>query len=75
MGDVHLYSDHLEQAREQIGRKYSPEEREQMLRTAMGPENYDREVKELVPFGGGMSGFYDYHKIPYESRHPLKLPK
>jgi thymidylate synthase len=31
LGDVHLYSNHIEQAKEQIGRKYTIEERVQLI--------------------------------------------
>ena len=74
LGDVHLYLNHLEQAVEQIGRPYTPDERERMLIAAMGIDNYTREVAELVPFGGGMSEFYEYHKIPKATREPYPLP-
>ena len=36
LGDVHLYSNHIEQAKEQIGRKYTHEERTELLKQAMG---------------------------------------
>ena len=75
LGDVHLYSNHIEQAKEQIGRRYTPQERDDMLKEAMGEENYKKSIKELVPFGGGMSGYYDYHEIPYRTREPFCLPK
>jgi thymidylate synthase len=75
LGDVHLYNNHVEQAKEQIGRRYTPQEREDMLKEAMGEENYKKSIKELVPFGGGMSGYYDYHEIPYRTREPFYLPK
>ena len=75
LGDVHLYSNHIEQAKEQIGRKYTHEERTGLLKTAMGEERYNQEVSELVPFGGGMSEFYDIYKIPYRTRDPYPLPE
>ena len=28
-----------------------------------------------MPFGGGLSGYYDLHKIPYMSREPYALPR
>jgi thymidylate synthase len=74
LGDVHLYSNHIEQAKEQIGRKYTPEERTLMLKDAMSWHLYHKAVNELMPFGGGMSEYYDAHKIPYRTREPYQLP-
>jgi thymidylate synthase len=73
LGDVHLYSNHIEQSKEQIGRKYTPEERHELLKTAMG-DFYQTAVDEQVPFGGGLSEYYEAHKIPYHSREPFELP-
>ena len=75
LGDVHLYSNHIEQAKEQIGRKYTHEERTELLKQAMGEENYNKVVDELMPFGGGLSEYYDSYKIPYTTREPYKLPR
>jgi thymidylate synthase len=74
LGDVHLYSNHIEQAKEQIGRKYNHEERHELLKKAMG-DFYQTAVDEQVPFGGGLSEYYDSYKIPPHSREPYKLPK
>jgi thymidylate synthase len=74
LGDVHLYSNHIEQAKEQIGRKYSHEERHELLKKAMG-DFYQTAVDEQVPFGGGLSEYYDSYKIPHHSREPYKLPE
>ena len=74
LGDVHLYTNHIEQAKEQIGRKYTHEERTELLKQAMGEERYDKAVDELMPFGGGLSEYYDSYKIPYKTREPYKLP-
>jgi thymidylate synthase len=74
LGDVHLYSNHVEQAKEQIGRKYTHEERTELLKQSMGDENYNKAVSELVPFGGGMSEYYDLYKIPTHTREPFPLP-
>jgi thymidylate synthase len=74
LGDVHLYSNHIEQAKEQIGRKYTADERTEMLKEAMGYEAYHKAVDELMPFGGGLSEYYDFHKIPHHTREPYPLP-
>jgi len=74
LGDVHLYSNHIEQAKEQIGRKYTADERSEMLKEAMGYEKYHKAVEDLMPFGGGLSEYYDMYKIPYHTKEPFKLP-
>jgi len=75
LGDVHLYNNHIDQAKEQIGRKYTPEERTELLKNVMGKESYRLAVSDLMPFGGGMSEYYDLYKIPYYTRTPFELPK
>ncbi len=75
LGDTHLYLNHIEQAKEQIGRKYTPEERSEMLKESMGYENYHNAIEELMPFGGGLSEYYELHKIPKYTREPYPLPK
>jgi len=75
LGDVHLYNNHIEQAKEQIGRRLSPDERTDLLMAAMGVDAYQLAVSELMPFSGGMSQHFDWHEIPYHSRSPYKLPK
>ena len=75
LGDVHLYSNHTEQAKEQIGRKYTHEERTELLKQSMGEERYNKAVDELMPFGGGLSEYYDSYKIPYITREPYELPR
>jgi thymidylate synthase len=74
LGDNHLYLNHIEQAKEQIGREYTFEERELMLKDAMSWRLYNKAVNELIPFGGGMSEYYDTHKIPYHTKEPFPLP-
>jgi len=75
LGDCHIYLNQIEGCKEQIGRKYTHEERTELLKQAMGEENYNKAVDELMPFGGGLSGYYDLHKIPYMSREPYVLPR
>jgi thymidylate synthase len=74
LGDTHLYLNHVEQAKEQIGRSYTPEERHERLKEAMG-DFYQTAVDEQVPFGGGLSEYYDSYKIPRSSREPYPLPE
>jgi hypothetical protein len=57
-----------EEVEEQIGRKYTHEERTELLKQAMGEENYNKAVDELMPFGGGLSEYYDSYKIPYTTK-------
>lgn len=59
---------------EQNIRKYTHEERTELLKQAMGEENYNKAVDELMPFGGGMSEYYDFYKIPYDTIEPYPLP-
>ena len=74
LGDTHLYSNHIEQAKEQIGRELTHEERHEMLKVAMGPLRYQSAVDEQMPFGGGLSEYYESYKTPYYSREPYPLP-
>jgi thymidylate synthase len=74
LGDVHLYNNHIEQAKEQIGRRYSYDERHEMLKESIGYQNYHDVVNEFMPFGGGISEYYEIHKIPTHSREPFGLP-
>jgi thymidylate synthase len=41
----------------------------------MGEEQYNQAVSELMPFGGGMSEYYEYYEIPTRTREPFDLPK
>jgi thymidylate synthase len=74
LGDCHIYLNQIEGVKEQIGRPYTPEERHELLKTAMG-NFYQTAVDEQVPFGGGLSEYYESYKIPYHSREPFELPK
>jgi thymidylate synthase len=76
LGDVHLYLNHIEQAKEQIGRKYTHQERTELLKQAMGEENYNKAVDELMPFGGGLSEYFGKYNISpgLHTRKPFPLP-
>ena len=75
LGDTHLYLDHIEQAKEQIGEFYPHSDRAEMLKAAMGETEFNNAVDELMPFGGGMGEFYESYKIPRMTRQPFPLPK
>jgi len=76
LGDVHLYSNHIDAAKEQIGRFFTIEERTEVLKQAMGEEAFQTAFDEQVPFGGGMSEYFISYGISYFSRtrEPFPLP-
>jgi hypothetical protein len=59
---------------EQNIRKYTHEERTELLKQVMGEERYNKALDELTPFGGGLSEYYEYYKIPYTTTEPIKVP-
>jgi thymidylate synthase len=67
LGDVHLYLNHIEQAKEQIGRELTLEERKQIFEE----KGY---VCDVWPFNGDWSGEYDGFGIPKRTREPYPLP-
>ena len=77
LGDTHLYSNHIEQAKEQIGRRYNVEERIEELKKAMGEEAYQAVVNEIKPFSGGLSEYFSLYGIRpnLHTREPYPLPK
>jgi len=70
LGDVHLYSNHIEQAKEQIGRKLSLEERREMVTQEMFNQIYN---------GGDSSTLshseIDQWNVPTRTREPYTPPK
>lgn len=76
LGDVHLYSNHIEQAKEQIGRYFTIEERTEVLKQAMGEEAFQTAFDEQVPFGGGLSEYFGKYRIRpnLHTREPFPLP-
>jgi thymidylate synthase len=77
LGDVHLYSNHIEQAKEQIGRYFTIEERTELLKQAMGEEAFQNAFDQQVPFGGGLSEYFGKYRISpgLHTRQPFPLPK
>ena len=49
--------------KKEVSKKYTYEERLEMLKKAMGPGGYEAALKDLAPFGGGMSEYYEIYKI------------
>ena len=76
LGDVHLYSNHIEQAKEQIGRYFTIEERTEVLKQVMGEEAFQTAFDEQVPFGGGLSEYFGMYRISpgLHTRQPFPLP-
>jgi thymidylate synthase len=74
LGDCHIYSNQIDGVLENIGRRYTPEERSQLLKEKMG-DSYQTAIDEQVPFAGGMSEYYQTYKIPHYTREPFELPK
>ena len=69
LGDVHLYSNHIEQAKEQIGRKLSLEERHQ-LALPIWKEKYGPLADMMVMTNVDNTPY----KIPKRTREPYPLP-
>ena len=72
LGDVHLYSNHIEQAKEQIGRELRVDERVCMC--------YENPKLDLTRIQEGMSDdeftkVCDEFGIPTRTREPFELPK
>jgi len=62
LGDVHLYSNHIEQAKEQIGREFTQEEiQEHLQESGMDALMYEARMKYIS-------------KLPKRTRQPYPLP-
>ena len=75
LGDVHLYSNHIEQAKEQIGRDYSVGERLEFLsekKPDFDPETAFGIAKHIDSY---CHYVIDDYSIPRRTREPYPLPK
>jgi thymidylate synthase len=69
LGDTHLYSNHIEQAKEQIGRELRVEERIEYYGKHFMKETESKAFDELLKIN------YDELNVPKRTREPYPLPK
>jgi hypothetical protein len=68
LGDVHLYNNHIEQAKEQIGRELSSQERVDLY-------NKSDWNKDIFPSDiRGWDNLFNSYNIPTRTREPFPLP-
>jgi thymidylate synthase len=65
LGDTHLYLNHVEQAKEQIGRELTDEERAKLMDEKLGVS------ERILPY---LTATLGKHKIPKRTREPYPLP-
>lgn len=74
LGDVHLYSNHVEQAKEQIGRKLTVEERmDWWFKNRKPNRDVCDDVDIYSPYAKGV--YFDSIGVPQTTREPFELPK
>jgi len=75
LGDTHLYLNHIEQAKEQIGRKLTYEERVELLRQAMG-EEFEKTFEQPIPPLRETKYYFPKYRIhpALHTREPFPLP-
>jgi len=74
LGDVHLYSNHVEQAKEQIGRKMTIDERmDWWFKNNKPNRDVCDHVDEQSEYGKGV--YFDSVGVPKTTREPFELPK
>jgi len=72
LGDTHLYLNHIEQAKEQIGRELTIEERIDLASKTY--ENFD--IMDFgIPFTCTHEDIDEYYPVPRKTREPYPLPK
>jgi thymidylate synthase len=70
LGDVHLYSNHIEQAKEQIGREFSFDERLSLLKKL----DLVKEKRFIKAKNETIYNLANYYNIPTRTREPYPLP-
>jgi thymidylate synthase len=73
LGDVHLYSNHIEQAKEQIGRELTIEERINIASTDIHFDPGDFGIGDHVS-NESMHATCDLYGAPRRTRQPYELP-
>jgi len=68
LGDVHLYSNHIEQAKEQIGRELSLDERREIANLKQNDIHYGEFISPMT------IEHWDRINIPIRTREPYPLP-
>jgi len=71
LGDVHLYSNHIEQAKEQIGRELTLEERKKVWEE----NNFGQDISWHSMNDGDVLELLNEDNIPHRTREPYPLPK
>jgi thymidylate synthase len=74
LGDVHLYSNHIEQAKEQIGKELTIEERINIASSDIHFDPGDFGIGEHVS-NESMHATCDLYGAPRRTRQPYELPK
>ena len=80
LGDTHLYLNHVEQAKEQIGREWSLEERNEIHKNLARHMRYHIDKLDLlkkIDYSGGLitHEILDELDVPTRTREPYPLPK
>ena len=74
LGDVHLYSNHVEQAKEQIGRELTLDERKQIAENE-GWYERDNFLESLKNISDDTAFVFNLFEIQKRTREPFPLPK
>jgi thymidylate synthase len=75
LGDVHLYSNHIEQAKEQIGRELTNDERFRIAYKDLGLRKKLESESKMLRYPDGHNKVMDDANIPTQTREPFQLPK
>jgi thymidylate synthase len=75
LGDVHLYSNHVEQAKEQIGRELTNDERFRIAYKDLELRKKLESESKMLHYPDGHNKVMDDANIPTRTREPFPLPK